>query len=74
MSDLSKGLILNGLSDWRIYENGRGIFLGDRLLSEFLGSDFFGGEEATTWATGTTHRMLVARFMEIRLGSGMNGG
>lgn len=55
---------------WRIDENGGCIFLASGLLSEFLGGDFFCGEKAAARATGATHRMFVAGFMEIRLSSG----
>lgn len=56
-----------GLRNWRIDEDGLGIFLWRGLLGEFLCGDFFGSEKASTWATGTTHCMLVAGFVEIRL-------
>lgn len=70
MRDRNKGLFLMGLIIWRVEENGGGIFLGRSLLGEFLGGNFFGSKKAATWATGTTHRMLVAGFMEIRLVGG----
>lgn len=67
MEDWSEGLILKGLYIWRIEDCGGGIFLARGLLSEFLGGNLFGSEKATTWATGTSHRVLVAGFVEIRL-------
>lgn len=38
------------------------------LLSQLLSGDFFCCEETTAGTTGTTHGVLVAGLVEIRLG------